>query len=350
MSNSERLILQDFMETCLNRAGALVERPGYGLLEVVLPGDLALRFGDDHILLAFDYEVAGENPESTFVTYGSNLLDTATGLALDYGHYTDLYRPDIPAAPQRNLEKIVTASLEFQRCRPPRVVHRWMADQVFYEFNFRCVLRSYEKIESLLPVVVDGFSGLPSPGFRELWKNVVPCEKPEYTLPRAELLPLRDLYRRACREAELQVKRLAKPVQQKADVLKERELAKIRSYYEQTTREIQKKYEAAEDTDKKVRLSKQINATENDRRRREEDAAARYVVEAEVRLDHLVAYHLPCVHIKLEVQHKEKILNQIVVYNSYNNRIENPACPECGEPARRLVPGVAGRLICHRHY
>ena len=42
---------------------------------------------------------------------------------------------------------------------------------------------------------------------------------------------------------------------------------------------------------------------------REENAAARYTVEAEVRLDHLVAYHLPCVHIKLEVQHKNELYN-----------------------------------------
>lgn len=145
MNNQNRLVLQDFMESLLKRSGALVEQTGYGLLETVLPEELSAHFKDDHLLLAFDYEVAGENPGSTFVTYGSSLLDNATDLALGYGHYTSLFRPQIGVTPPRNLEQRVMAGLEFLRCRPPRVIHQWMVDHVFFEFNFRCIFRSFEK-------------------------------------------------------------------------------------------------------------------------------------------------------------------------------------------------------------
>ncbi len=80
-----------------------------------------------------------------------------------------------------------------------------------------------------------------------------------------------------------------------------------------------------------------------DHQLREEGAAARYTVETEVRLDHLVAYHLPCVHIKLEVQYKNELYNQIVVYNPYSNDIEAPACPVCGELGRLLESAAKGR-------
>lgn len=349
MENSNRLILQDFMETCLSRAGALVERPGYGLLELVLDDDLVEHFNEDHLMLAFDYEVAAENPGSTFVTFGSNLLDTATGLALKYGRYTNLYRPGSAATMSQNLERKVCESIEFQRCRSPRVIYQWMVEQVFYDFNFRCIFRSYEKSEAMLSVVVDGYSGLQRPGFANVKKNMVPCEQPEYRLPRTNLLPLSDLYSRAVTDIELRVQELAQPINRMAQMLKVRELSKINRYYEQTAREIEIKIRATQDAVKKARLEKQLSATLNDRSRREEDAASRYAVEAEVRLDHLVAYHLPCVHIKLEVQHRDQFYNQIVVYNPYSNEIETPACPECGEPARILVPEGTGRLVCHRH-
>jgi len=64
MSNQNRLILQDLMESLLKRSGALVEPTGYGMLETVLPDELAEQFKDDHLLLAFDYEVAEETPEA----------------------------------------------------------------------------------------------------------------------------------------------------------------------------------------------------------------------------------------------------------------------------------------------
>lgn len=348
MSN-HRFVLQDFMESLLKRSGALVEQTGYGLLETVLSDELAAHFKDDHLLLAFDYEVAGENPGSTFVTYGSSLLDTSTNVALGYGHYTSLFRPQIDVTPPRNLEQRIMAGLEFLRCRPPRVIHQWMVDQVFLEFNFRCIFRSYEKNEALVPVVIDGYSGLPKPSsFSDLWKYIVPVTKPDYRLPGADMLPLPRLHQQACRHAEIQVRQLAESVCRSAATLKEKELAKISSYFEQSAREIESKISATDDALKKGRLEKQLAAILRDRQLREEDAAARYTVEAEVRLDHLVAYHLPCVHVKLEVQHKNQFYNQIVVYNPYSNDIEDPACPVCGQPARQLTPGK-GRLFCTAH-
>lgn len=198
-------------------------------------------------------------------------------------------------------------------------------------------------------MVIDGYSGLPKLSFSDLWKYIVPVTKPDYRLPKADMLLLPQLHRRACRQVEMQVRQLAEPVCQSAAVLREKELAKISSYYEQSAIEIERKISAIDDTFKKSRLEKQLAATLRDRQLREEDVATRYAVEAEVCLDHLVAYHLPCVHIKLEVQHKNKSYNQIVVYNPYSNDIEDPACPVCGEPARRLIPGDAGRLICIAH-
>lgn len=340
--------LRRFVTGFLERAGAVIEETGYELAEALLPDELAAQF-KDHMLLAFDYEVARENPSASFVTYGSPLLDAVARLAARYGRCTALYCPDPGQNPGRRFDREIANRLEFLRCRPPSVVYQWMAGHVFWGFYFRTVFRSYERTEELVAVVVDGYSGLPVPGFERWWGTVAPAEEPQYQLPQAESLPISALYRSACREAERKAGESALAFQRQASGRMAGEVAKVSDYYGQMARELEKKMGAAEDPAKKDRLARQLEATRLDWQRREKDTAGRYAVEVELRLDHLVAYHLPRMHIKLELQHKDRVLNTTVLYNLLSGSLELPVCPICRQPAARLVPDRENRLICLNH-
>ncbi|MFZ5631610.1 MAG: hypothetical protein ACOY40_02060 [Bacillota bacterium] len=340
--------LEDFFTAYLQRAGALVEKAGFALREVLLPDELAPSFKDSHLMLAFDHEVASETPGSVYVTYGSQLLDTSVRLALGYGRYTDLYWPGDPPSTQKQIDRQVNESIEFVHCRSAKQVVQWALEHVFYAFVFRCTFRSFEKTEDTVTVVVDGYTGCVHPEFEEMWKNVVSVESPAYKLPSAEVRPLADLYRTACREAENMALRQAAALRRSARSALRRELARIAGYYEETVREIEKRMAAAEG-EKKDRFGKQIEAARADWKRREKDAAQRYQLEAELRLDHLMACHLPCLHAKMEVQHRDRFLHQVVVYNPLYARVEAPVCPRCSRPTRRLVPGGNGVFICPDH-
>lgn len=63
--------LRPFVTACLERAGAVLEEAGFELVEALLPEELYHLQDQDHLLLAFGYEVARENPEAIFLTYGS---------------------------------------------------------------------------------------------------------------------------------------------------------------------------------------------------------------------------------------------------------------------------------------
>jgi len=346
MSGNGSVNVRDFTAAYLRRAGALAEPAGYALLDVLLPDELAGEFEQDQLLLAFDYEVAEENPGSMFVTHGSQLLDKVVSLTTSgYGQVTALYRSGpMPTLP-RNFEQKL-GKIELLRCRPPKVNLSWAEEVGFYGYYFRTVYRSHEKSEDMLEVVLNGSTGQGQPEFAQWWQRVVPAEVPEYELTRAPEWPVDKLYAAACRAVEKQAVSGAETVMARAAGLKQQELAKIAGYYDDLEAGLNKKLLAANDQDKKARLEKQLAATRADRARREKDLVERYGVEVDVQLDHVVVYKVPCLRVKLDVQHKETVLNLKVLYNSISGEVEAPVCPLCGQAALRLELDREKRFIC----
>ena len=62
-----------------------------------------------------------------------------------------------------------------------------------------------------------------------------------------------------------------------------------------------------------------MSATLADRERREKDARERYGVEVDIRLDHILAYYIPCMWVKLELAHKDLVCAFTVLYNPLSN-------------------------------
>lgn len=244
--------LQKFVVDYLQRAGALTEQENYAALGVLFPDDLIGYFGEEQLLLAFDYEVAEENEGSLFITHGSPFLDkTVESVLQSYGRFTVRYwSGPIPELP-RNFEQKVLAKLDFRRCRPPKVSMHLAEECAFYEFNFRCAFRSHEKSEEVVTVVLNGSNGQVQTNFFQSWQKKIPAEEREYSLPRAKLLPLDGLYRTACRNAEQATQKWAEMIMAQGAWQKKKELTKIAGYYCELAAEIQKKLAGTEDPKKK---------------------------------------------------------------------------------------------------
>jgi len=338
--------LQKFVVDYLQRAGALTEQESYAALGVLLPEDLIGYFGEEQLRLAFDYEVAEENEGSLFITHGSPFLDkTVESVLQSYGRFTASYwSGTIPELP-RNFEQKALANLDFRRCRPPKVSMHLTEECVFYGFNFRCAFRSLEKSEEVVTVVLNGSNGQVQSNFFESWQKNIPSEEREYSLPRARLLPLEGLYQTACRNAEQITEIRAEKIMSQGAWQKKKELGKIADYYDELAAEIQKKLTGTTDPKKRTRLEQQLSATLADRERREKDAAVRYGVEVDIRLDHVVAYYIPCLWVKLELGHKDQVRSFTVLYNPLSNEIETPVCERCGRQTLSLVPEQEG-FVC----
>ncbi len=131
--------------------------------------------------------------------------------------------------------------------------------------------------------------------------------------------------------------------------LRQKELEKTERYYRETISELEKKYRESGDAAKKKKLREQITATGADWRRRQNDIVARYALEVEVLLDHLVACKIPCLFLQVEVQHKNRTIRQTLVYNPLNGEVEVPPCPLCGKLAPVLMPHENCGLACPAH-
>jgi len=341
--------VERFVLHALERAGAVVEKPGYGLAEVLLPEELEPAFEQEELLLAFDYEVAQESPGSAFVTPGSALLDSAVRLARDYGRFTRHYRPGAEIQTPRNLEQKISETVDFLHCRPPQVSGSWTAENIYYGFYFLCTLFASDKTEEVLSAVINGHSGRHCPELIKPLQEMVSLDYPEYELGQAEIRPLQDLYQAACQAVEPQVEKTAARFQAQQGALRDKERDRTARYYEATLQELENKLSSAADDKKRQRLQGQIEATRADWKRRDEDISTRYQVEAEVRLDHVAAYHIPCVFIRLKMQHKKETLQQTLLFNLLSRELEPPLCPRCGRPTRQLVPDGQGSLVCTRH-
>ena len=338
--------LEKFVLDYLQRAGALTEQESFATLEVMLPENLIGQFGEEQLLLAFDYEVAEETEGSLFITHGSPFLDkTVESVLQSYGRFTVRYwSGSIPELP-RNFEQKVLAKLEFRRCRPPKICMHVVEECVFYEFNFRCTFRSHEKSEEVVTVVLNGSTGQIQTNFFQSWQKHIPAEEREYSLPKARLLLLDGLYQTACRNAEQVTQMWAEKIMKQGAWQKKKELAKIAGYYGGLAAEIQKKLTGTGDLKKRARLEHQLSATLADRERREKDASERYGVEADIRLDHVVAYYIPCLWVKLELAHKDQVRAFTVLYNPLSKEIETPVCECCGRQNLSLVPEKDG-FVC----
>ncbi|MHB1651237.1 MAG: hypothetical protein ACYCVD_02015 [Desulfitobacteriaceae bacterium] len=346
MEAGETPNLSQFVAAYLQRIGALAEPCGYAALEVLMPDDQVGQFGEDHLLMAFDVEVAGENPGSVFVTHGSPALDkTVESILQSYGRLTALYRPGSPPEFPHHFEQKVLAKLEFQRCRTPKVSLHTVEEYVYYAFYFRCRFRSYEQSEEMLPIVLNGSNGQIQPEFLHHWQRQVPAEEREYSVPKVQLWPIEKLYTLACREIEEVARSRSGAIMAQGTALKKKERAKLLRYYGEMEAQLRRKLTGTEEPSKKARIEQQLAATLADRDRREKDLNERYGVEVDARLDHVVAYHVPCLRVKLELQHKDKVLSYTVLYNPVIGGIETPICEHCGRPATRFLP-VNDGFIC----
>jgi len=345
MTLPARINLKSFVTSFLERSGGLVEEVGYALVQAVLPEHLGLG---DSLLLAFDYEVAQENPGAVFVAYGSRFLDNVARLAARYGRFTSEYHPGLTFKANRNYDREIAEGVEFLRCRAPRVVAQRPVLHAFFSFYFLAVFHTFERTEELVSVTVDGSTGLPAPDFERWWAGVVPVAEPEYDLA-VEVLPLDQIYRTACAAAEETARERGAALQRQATGQLSRELGKVRAYYARTVQETEKKMEGCADPARSARLAKQLEAVRADWQRREKDCLERYAVSVELKPDHLVARYLPRLLLRAEAQSRDRVYNTTLIYNQLASRIETPVCPLCGKATTRLCPHPDGVLVCPGH-
>ncbi len=343
--------LERFVVDALHHQGAIAELDGDSTLDVLLPDDLARTLASPAELhVAFDPEVAAERPDSTFVTYGSPLLDGLIARTLDDDRvFTSYSSLEAFSLPPQILDQVHSAVL-LVKSRPPA-----LADHSTYlykdvGFVFRASYESDERVEEEVEVLVTG-DGYPASEHlasyrRHVWETTRD-DSPAATLPLGASLPVATLYDTARLEAAAAIRRRADELLRASQSARDRERLQMLGYYEKIVDQLaermgQLESQADISSERIQRAHDRLEAARADRERRLADLDLKYAIEPSAALDHVRIYYVPKAVLDLQVQQGTASLPYQMVYNFVTRRLEPVHCPLCGRRTDRLIYGQRG--------
>lgn len=349
-TKKEAFDLQKYISDLLECGGALNDSPGFALIETLMPSEMADALSiPAHTLLAFDAEVAAETPHSHFVTFGASIMDKALDLGKTFGRVTKKYvgigNPRIPPGMLERAEKKLALS-DF------RHRHLIVSDIVFSEhilFNFSVKFISDEKREFVQPVLVDSITG----------KDIsyqIPWLINSFCINLAESANTFQIeghcgYSFAHNIAK---SNLLKAVQEDLELFRKQmsgylfdEMKRLRSYYQGTKEEIEKRISKIESNDSKSEaLMNKLAAADADFKARMGDLHKKFQIRLEAELDSVVIYVVPKIKNSISIQNHTHKTTLIVYYNLPANQVELPFCPDCGNPASSIRIKAEGAISC----
>jgi hypothetical protein len=353
--------LTNFVLSAFRQEDAIVEPPAYGVHEVLLPDEAAHRWGVPSFLrLTFDDALPEEADEIARLGYGHPLVETLAEerrgrLACAIAHVNDV-RLD-----KRGLAQLARQSVGLPNARltaVPRQVER-PALCHYVVFNFKVVLLTDEKREQLVPVMMDlqaghavtdraqtetsmslrdvsAFEGLPPAPIR--WMHRPPKGDPLTESVLSALLecatraaldelaaPLQNLERRAARYLEL-------------------DRARLTEYYDDLTRDLQRRVDRASDDERRGALEDRIKAIQIEREAKLADVEAKYHLRVEMTLVNLMVITQPKVLLPVQIGDRHTKVERTAVWDPLSHQLEPLVCDACGQPGERLFLCASGHL------
>lgn len=220
--------LQQFVTETVENLGGVVMPVEYALCHVLIPEDYASHFQNKTDLkLAFDFEVAQENPDAEFVTFGSYVLEQLLSLVHEKAKTTLRYAA-IDRLELGNPQKKIKTFLQNEQGKIIIEAERPVLG-VWTVFGYHTALVADEKTETTDQVWVNMLTNEVDTVMKQKQTHIMYQQQASYTYP----IPVKLDMERALQEATTHVKH--KSEQLKNTQFDERQIAKdidrINNYY-----------------------------------------------------------------------------------------------------------------------
>jgi len=349
--------LQDFVLAYCEEVGGLIERPAYGLVDLLLPDEVARRLGTEPLLrLAFTEETAAAHPEAIHLTYGHPLLESIVedmrgrGLALRrYVNQVRLQRP--------GLFQLIKDELAFPNAWLRPLKKAAEAPQIHYyiRFNFKVALITDEKQEELASVLMDLHTGQPAWELED--QEILPLE-PEYRLrPMPDApplwrpeLPLHSAERLAWLQEEAGravARKLASTIealQRRTARRLELDRARLEAFYDDTAADLERRLARTEDEARQASLKEKLAFVQAERERKLADVEAKYRLRINLELISTVLISQPKISLRARLQNRYASAQPTFIWDPLLHRVEPPLCQVCGWPTPRVYLCANGHL------
>ncbi|TFJ94130.1 hypothetical protein [Lentibacillus salicampi] len=188
--------LQQFVTDTIETLGGMVMPVEYALCDVLIPEAYTVYFQNKtELKLSFDYEVAQENPDSEFVTFGSYVLEQLLTLVHEQAKSTLRYA-EVDRLELGNPQKKIKAYLQDEQGKTAIESERSVIG-VWVVFQYHTALVTDEKLENKDQVWINTLTNEVDPVMKEKQDYIMYQQQAVYTYP----VPVKPDMETALREA-----------------------------------------------------------------------------------------------------------------------------------------------------
>ena len=312
--------LQQFVTEIVEELGGVVEPIEYALCQVLVPENYAAFFQNKtEFELAFDFEVAQENPDSEFVTFGSYILEQL--LTIVHRKATSTLRfAEIERLELGNSEKKITKFLENEQGKPTIIESRPELG-VWAVFQFEITYVSDEKVGATEQVWINLLTNEICPTMKQEQNRIIYKQEPLYTYPIAAPVELSVAFKKATEYVNQMAEK--SKASHSNDIFLEKDVNRISDYYKDLLAENEKK-----STRKGLSLTKQKELAEKsvaigiERDKQLQEIYNKYTSQIEINLDNGILYFIPLLKYTVDLQFRGKTNRKIIFYNPITKRLE----------------------------
>ena len=361
---SQEPSLQDLILGYCQQVGGLVEPPAYGIYEVLLPDDVAARWGfpahqrflfaeEEHRAVlegsATQGSVATEGSAATLLHYGHPLVETVveelrrqSANGLFFVNNVRLEKPGLFSV----IEKAVGLPNAKLFPVPDAVERRRLYHYV--RFNFKASLIADEKRELILPIWMHLQSGyaVKSIDIERLavldvvnqFKHLDPADLAWLPKPPANPLSeevLHSLLERARLAARIALGDTLQSLEKRLRRFLELDHARLSQYYDDLQKDAEKRLQKA-DADHRPALEAKLSAIETERQAKLADVVQKYRLRVDLELVNLAVIAQPKLDLKVEIKKRTAASQRQVAWDPLRHTVEPLACDICGLPGEEL--------------
>lgn len=306
--------LQNFLTKAFEEIGGIVEPLEYALCHVLIPEEYKyVLFGRQEALLAFDFEVAQENPGAEFITFGSGILDNVfemiENLAVATTRYAVVDRLVLNRAEQKILSFLGLqqgAKLLVKSEKP--VLTFWLL------FRFKVDFVSDSISTEICEAWVDTVTGRISKEMKNYKSSIFYEKASVYEYPLSGIPDIYSVYKAAYIEVseEAKIKTANYSRQDELDL----ELNRIDSYYCDLEIETKKRSERKGITPEKIQeLSDKIEALKLEKEKQLKEIEDKFRVKTRITLDNIINYIIPELELVVEIYLRTGIETKMLYSN-----------------------------------
>ena len=292
--------LQQFVTEIIEELGGLVEPIEYALCNVLVPEVYTPYFQNrSEIMLAFDFEVAQENPEAEFVTFGSYILEQLLGIieeqAVSTLRFAEVERLEVGNPLKKITDFLQNESGKISIAEERPVLGVWAV------FQYQTTYVSDEKIETSDQVWINLLTNEISSLMKKEQNRIIYKHESLYTYPVPVQIDLSESLKMATKyvkqKAEQQNNNGSKPVALEKDV------TRITYYYTELLKENEKRASRMGLSDeKKKEITAKSAAIELERDKQLQEIYNKYNGQTKIDLDNGILYFIPLLEFTIDIE------------------------------------------------